>query len=103
MTDKWLMEPINREKAKAEWNKLRNHRTKIRQLNRKYPTAIYTAKLEIYRDLFHDSPELSKIIVQYLKQGCPSLVGGGLAKPVAESCEGSNPSPCASEGTKNYV
>ena len=68
MTHNWLLEPIDKEKAKEQWNELMQKRTKIRQLVKQgYHTPQYQAKLEVYKDFFEDYKEIPKIIVQYLK------------------------------------
>jgi len=67
MTSKWLLEPIDKEKAKLQWNALMKRRTVIRKLKRKYPTPQYQAKLEVYRQFFQDNKEITKIVVQFLK------------------------------------
>jgi len=67
MTSKKLLEPIDREKARQQWNCLMKRRTMIRRLSQKYPTPQYHAKLEVYKDFFHDNLEITKIVVQYLK------------------------------------
>ena len=67
LTDKWLLEPIDKEKAKEQWNNLMKNRTLIRKLKRQYPTKQYQAKLEVYKLFFQENKEITKIIVQYLK------------------------------------
>jgi len=68
MTSKWLLEPIDREKAKKQWNKLMKKRTQIRKLVKQgYSSPQYLAKLEVYKDFFSDYSEVTKIVVQYLK------------------------------------
>jgi len=68
MTQKWLLEPIDRDKAKEQWNRLMKKRTQIRKLVKQgFRTPEYQAKLEVYKDFFQDYPEVTKIVVQYLK------------------------------------
>ena len=67
MTSKWMLEPIDKEKAKQQWNTLLKRRTKVRRLYKEYPTPQYKAKLEIFRDFLQDNKEVTKIVVQYLK------------------------------------
>jgi len=76
MTSKWMLEPIDKEKAKQQWNELMKRRTTIRKLNRQYPSGKYTAKLEVYKLFFQINKELCKIIVQYLKGQNEEKKGG---------------------------
>ena len=68
MTSKKLLESIDKELAKKQWNELRRKRTQIRKLVKQgYRTPQYHAKLEVYKDFFQDYREITKIVVQYLK------------------------------------
>ena len=67
MTSEWMLEPVDKELAKKQWNILMKRRTTLRKLKQKYPTSQYQAKLEIYKLFFQDNKEITKIVVQYLK------------------------------------